>query len=289
MWFWLAFGSAVLGAIDLIYSKHVLKNVSGVLLAWTAFIFTIPLLLIITLIQGVPSFDRVFLLAAASSSVTFIFYKVFFFEYLKKNLASKIIPLTAFSGMFTYLIGVVLLSESIRPIPILGLLSIVFGAYILNADQSKEGLLQPLKLLFSTKGSLWFLMILFLGSTTAVFDKMAIITTLPNDPIFTLLIEQILMGILLTAYLIKKEKAWAANIKQNFRPLMFYSLIFLIAGLPALYGYITGPVALVLGVKRLQIFFALILGYLFLQDKPAKHVWIAAIIMFLGAILIKIG
>ena len=50
-----------------------------------------------------------------------------------------------------------------------------------------------------------------------------------------------------------------------------------------------GPVALVIGVKRLQIFFMLLMGYLFFKDKTTKHIWVATFIMVLGVLMIRLG
>lgn len=290
MWFWLALGSAVLGAVEIIYSKHAVSKVSSTVLAWTLFALSLPPLIIFVALTGVPSINQTFLIAVSLSSIVFIYYKVLMFKALKHNLVSKIIPLTAFSGVFTYALGLVLLSETLRPIPIMGLTFTMIGAYILNADQAREDFFKPIKLLFSDKYSLYFLFAIFLSSTTAVLDKMGVINTKPTNPIFVILIEQIIQSVLLFFFLVNKEQTkWFKEVKTYFWVLLINSLIFLAVGFLVFYAYTDGPVALVLGIKRLQIFLVLILGYIFFKDKPTKHSWIATAIMVLGAILIKVG
>ena len=89
--------------------------------------------------------------------------------------------------------------------------------------------------------------------------------------------------------MIKEKNTWILEIKKNYKILFINSLILQLIGYVVFAAYTTGPVALVLGIKRLQIFFALILGYLFLKDKPTKHTWIASLIMILGTLMIKMG
>jgi drug/metabolite transporter (DMT)-like permease len=291
MWFWLALGSAVIGAIDVIISKKALHKVSAAVLAFCLFALTIPILIYISWREGIPALNSLFFIGAFGSSITFVIAKTITNQVLKQNLISKILPLTAFAGFFTYIFGLLFLSETIRTIPLIGLLSVVVGAYILNADQAKEDLLKPLKLLFLEKESLIYLFAIMLGSLVVILDKWALSNTIPNSPTFTLLIEQIIMSILLGIYMIKREEnTYLREIKNNFGILFLNSVTNLVVGFFIFYAYsLGGSVALVVGVKRLQIFLILLMGYLFFKDKSTKHVWIATAIMILGVLMIKLG
>lgn len=290
MWFWLAFGSAVFGALDVIFNKHLLKKVSAPVLTWSLFTLSIPPLLFIVLKEGIPNLNQLFFLGTIGSSLAFVFSKTITNHTLKNNLLSKVFPLTAFSGIFTYFFGLILLSETIRPMPLIGVMSVILGSYMLNADQAKEDLFKPFKLLFTTKATLFFLIAIMLGSITAVFDKLGLNNTSPMSPAFTMLVEQILMSVILTLYLLRMEsKTWIKELRVNFGMLFLNSILFLIVTFFVFYAYIGGPVVLVLGIKRLQIFFILLLGYFVFKDKPTKHVWIATAIMILGVLLIKLG
>lgn len=290
MWFWLTLGSAIIGAIEVILSKHALRKVSPAVLSWSFFALTLPILIPITFWHGIPSINLLFLIGVSSSSLLFVTGRTIFNDALKQNLVSQILPLTAFSGVFTYIFGLFLLSETIKPIPVIGLFSVIFGSYILNADQAKEDLLKPFKLLFRTRSALLILFAILLGSITAIFDKVGVKNTSPENPTFVIFSEQILQSALMTAYLVRNErKTWIPSLKQNFNLLFLISLMFLGVPFLVMYSYIDGPVALIIGVKRLQIFFILIMGYIFLKDKPTKHSWIATMIMILGVLMIKLG
>lgn len=104
-----------------------------------------------------------------------------------------------------------------------------------------------------------------------------------------LLSEGFFMTVFLTIYLVRTEKGWLKDLKNNFVFLLIISLIYTLATYLIFFGFLGGPVALVSTVKRLQIFFVLILGYLFLKDKPPKHAWLATAVMIAGVLLIKLA
>lgn len=289
MWFWLAFSASIIGSIDVILNKHCLKNVSALVLSWALFTLPLPFLLFFAIKGGVPSLTQLFYVGAIGSSLAFVFSKTITSGVYKKNNLSKIFPLTSFAGIFNYVLGLLFLSETIRPIPLLGLFTVIVGSYFLNLDQAKEGFLKPFKMLFANKTSLLFLFSMFLNSLTSIFDKIGITNTHPTSPIFTLFVENVLMSILLTGYLCKKQPGWFRELKTNFSSLLINSGVYQMKSLVVFTAFIGGPVALVMGIARLQIFFILLLSYFFFKDRPSKHVWFASFIMALGVLLIKLG
>lgn len=196
------------------------------------------------------------------------------------------LPLSAFSGIFTYIFGLLFLSEHIAFLPLIGLLVVVIGSYILNAELARESIFKPFTILFSEKESLFYLLSLLIVSGCGVFDKIAI---RQSTPAMTILVENIVMLSLLTPYLLAREKNWVTSLKQNSRVLIFNSYIFALVALLVFYAFNDGPIALVVSVKRIQIFFILILSILFLKEKVHKHIWYASLLMAVGVVFIKLG
>ena len=87
----------------------------------------------------------------------------------------------------------------------------------------------------------------------------------------------------------KKDKQWMTDLKNNFWTLSLNGIAYMALSLLFMYGITTGAVALVSGVKKLEVFFVLIFGWLLFRDKPKKVVWIGSLIMLLGVILIKLS
>lgn len=289
MWFWLSLASAILGAVDILFNKKTLKHVSPVVLFWAQNAFSIPLLLLFILKVGIPIISDKFYFVVIGSAITWAIGKVMYNHGLKSHLISQIIPLTSFGVIFTYFFGLLFLGQNIKLIPMLGLFSVIVGSYVLNVDQAREDILKPFKLIFGNTIVIIFLVGMLLTSMTAIFDKLSLENTFPSSVLFVILVENILETAIATPYLLFREKnTWIKEVKQNFGLLLLNSFVLLVIGFLIFNAYtLDGPVALVLGVKRLQIIFALLLGYLFLKDKPTKHSWLASLIMIAGTLMIK--
>ena len=124
---------------------------------------------------------------------------------------------------------------------------------------------------------------------TTIFDKIGLRNIQPVNQSFLLLMENILTVILLGVYMTGKDKNWVKELKTNFWTLSLNGVAYMALSLLFLYGITTGAVALVSGVKKLEVFFVLLLGWFLFKDKPKKEVWVGSLIMLVGVILIKLG
>jgi len=288
MWFWWALTAAVFAAISVILTKKALKNVSASLVAWVLFSLNTPILVLIAFKNGTTEVNRLFFLGAIGSASIFAIAKTMRLAAIKQSLLSKIAPLATFNALFTYLLALIFLSEKIKLIGVVGLLLITMGAYILNAEKLGKDLLRPFKLLFAEKASVLFILGTVLTSISAIFDKISVTNTFPTNPSLTLLMENVVISIILLIYLQKKKQGWITELKDNFKLLILTSLIYMLAVIAVFSAFAIGPVALVIGIKQLQLFFVLLLSYFAFQDKPTKHSLLASAIMVIGVILIKL-
>ena len=124
---------------------------------------------------------------------------------------------------------------------------------------------------------------------TSIFDKYGLKNIQPVNQSFLLLLENIMTTILIGSYMTKKDQKWITNLKNHFWSLCLNGVVYTILALLFLYGITTGAVALVSGVKKLEVFFVLVLGWLLFGDKPKRGVWIGSLIMLVGVALIKLG
>ncbi|MBI3366329.1 DMT family transporter [Candidatus Roizmanbacteria bacterium] len=289
MWFWFAVLTGVFSAVSVILNKRALYNVSAVLVSWTLFVLPLPFLFIIVLRKGIPQINTMFIIGVIVSSVIYAVTKTISLHSIKNNFLSKIFPLTAFGTLFSYIFALIFLGEKINPIPLFGLFMIIIGSYILNVDSAKENILLPLKLLVTHKESFMFILAMGFTSITGIFDKLGITNTTPNNAFFVLFIEDIILSVLLSIFLLKQEKNWFHDLRKHFWLLLVGSIIYTGVALFFLEGIITGKVALVGGIKKLEILFVLTLSYLFFKDKPSNQTWIGTIVMLIGVVLIKLG
>ena len=289
MWFWYAIFSALVSAVSIILNKKALKNVNASLVSWSLFAFSIPFLIYPAFKDGWPKLNTVFWIAITASVVSFAYAKTLTLKSLKGSLMSEIVPLAFFMVLFNYLFGLIFLSESLRLIPIIGLIFVIVGGYFLKVEEAKEDILKPFKLLLTNKESRAYLLAMIIMPLTSIFDKYGLKNIQPVNQSFLLLLENIMTTILIGSYMTKKDQKWITNLKNHFWSLCLNGVVYTILALLFLYGITTGAVALVSGVKKLEVFFVLVLGWLLFGDKPKRGVWIGSLIMLVGVVLIKLG
>lgn len=203
---------------------------------------------------------------------------------------SEVVPLAFFSVLFQYVMGLIFFAEKIKPVPVLGLILIIIGGYLLKVEEVREGLFKPFKVLVTNKNALMYLLAMILFAVSSVFDKAAMMNMKPLNQSFYLLLGNTLITIMIGLYMSKMDLKWISNIKGNFWVLFGSAFAYVIVSLAYLYGITTGgALALVSGVKKIEVFFVLIFGLLLFGDKPKKGVWIGCLIMLAGVFLTKLG
>jgi len=98
----------------------------------------------------------------------------------------------------------------------------------------------------------------------------------------------IISSILLIGYSIVRKKQVTREFKTKFGSLFIASMIYMILVLLVYSGFASGPIALVSGVKKLELLFVLLFSWIFFRDKPSKHTFLASICMLLGIVCMKI-
>jgi uncharacterized membrane protein len=290
MWFWYAIFSALVSAISIILNKKALKNINASLLAWSLFAFSIPILIYPALKDGWPTLNLTFVIATLLSVLIFTFTKTLSLRSLKNSKhISEIIPLAFFSVFIQYILGLVFLNEKTKLLAFFGLTLIIFGGYYLNIQEAKEDLLRPFKIIFADKDSFYYLLAMLIIPVSSLFDKVGLLNIRPINQSFLLFWENLLTTILLTGYMTHKDRHWLKDLKTNFIILLSNGVIYVSMVMLFFYAITTGSLALTTGIKRLEILFALLIGWFLFKDKPKKEVWIGSLIMLLGVILIKIG
>ena len=290
MWFWYAIISALTSALSVLLNKKALYKVNASLVSWTLFAFSLPFLIYPSFKNGIPSLNYMFWLSALGSVIVFTFAKTLSLKSLGKGLMSEIVPLAFFSVLFQYIFGLIFFAEHLSLLTIAGLILIIGGGYILKVEEAKEDWLKPFKLLFTNKHAMYYLIAMILMTVSSVFDKTAMLNMKPINQSFYLLLGNIISTIIITFYLSKNNMKWVSDVKKNFWVLFTSAFAYVIVSLAYLLGITTGgALALVSGVKKLEVFFVLIFGMILFGDKPKKSVWLGSLIMLLGVILIKLG
>lgn len=290
MWFYIALLTSLVGAVEVIITKKLVKGVGASVLTWATLVLATPIIFLFALKDGIPQLNNLFVIGVAGSVLFYTASQVMGFKAMRMANLSAVYPLASLGSIFTLFVALLPpLSEKPSLLAIVGVFITLAGAYILNVTKAKEGLLVPIKSLLRDKASLLMIASVLFGSVVIVFDKFAINNTLPQNTTFTLLIENfmVILGMLPILYI--RNKNFYHQITSNSKLFLLLGLLNAAATILAFTAIGGGNVGLVATILKTQILFVLLFSYVTFKDRPKLETLIGSMIMILGVVLIKTG
>ncbi len=287
MWFPLSLFFALWTSISLLIVKKMTRKLHPQTILLTGGLFVLPFMFVLVLLTGgIPnvsqSFYKFMLTAGLLDVVAFISST----WAIKLSEISLVAPLAAFGPVFTTLAAAVVLKEIPSLIKFIGIIVIVLGAYLLNLNDIKLGILDPFKKLFSDRGAKLFFFANFIWGLTPILQKQAIFQMSPTVPLFASFFGVIIVILFLIPLSINK-------VKQDGVIVMNYLWLFIILGLFSSLSQLAAFTAFSLtnlgystAIFKLSIFFSVIFGGVFLKEKRFKERVFGAVVMLIGTILL---
>ena len=290
MWFYIAIITSIISAISVIFNKKILKGVSPSILTWCTLVLSTPFIAIFAIKEGIPSFNLLFLVGIVGSVLFYTVSKIIQFRAMKIADLSEIYPLISLGPIFTLIIALLPpLNERPSILAVFGILITLFGVYFLNIRNAKEGILKPVKQLFSNKVSMLMILSIVIDSVVIIFDKFAINNTVPQNTTFVLLSENILVIIGLLPILYLNNRSFLKQIFNNKKLFIVLGILNAISTILAFSAVGGGDVGIISTILKVQLLFVLLFSYIFFKDKPKIETIIGSIVMIVGVVLIKIG
>lgn len=204
-----------------------------------------------------------------------------------KNLEiSKALPMLVLTPGFVALFAFIILGESLKLIEVFGMVLLLVGTYILQL-KGRTKILDPARRLLDRRGNYYILSALLIFTVTSILDKALLKNfKLPLNAFFGF--QHLFFAIVfmfLTAIHFRD-----VDLKKSFK--FSGKLIGLLAIMTIVYRYSylyavkIAPVSLVLSIKRISVFFAVLIGGLYFRDENLLRRLVATVIMIVGAILI---
>ncbi len=282
---WVIF--AIIGAfVDAAYFvliKKLLKNVDQYVLAGGTFFCSFVLLSLISLIKGVPEIGPGFYSAVLITGVLNVISTILCFEALKITDLSLAVPMLSFTPLFLIFTSFIFLKEFPTICGILGIFLIVVGSYVLNTTTDSKKLFDPFKQMFRDKGVFYMLIVAFLFSISANFDKLVVIN---SDPFFGSSMVYLLLAVSFLAISFKKSRNVNLTYKENFFSFFLIGLIIVIGTVAVNIALNMQIVSYVISLKMLSILFSVLLGGLIFKEDNIIKKSLGALIMLAGLILI---
>jgi uncharacterized membrane protein len=287
-WFLLAIISAVFSAAAAIFQKKILFNIEALdfslILSFFNVILSIPFLINVNYAALSSSNLLVLYLKSILGALAFLCVMLS----IKNMEISKALPLLALTPGFVAIFAFVFINDSLSFLQVFAILLLLSGTYILET-RSGQKLLDPFKVFVKSKNHHYVVFALILFTTTSIIDRL-LLYRYQLSPNAFIGFQHIFFAVnFLIIYLIFKKNI-IRLFKLNSKYLWY--LVILISILTVVYRYTEilavkiAPVAMVLSVKRISIFFAVLIGGKIFKEKNLLIKTIATVLIIAGIILI---
>jgi len=205
-------------------------------------------------------------------------------------------PLLTFNPAFTLLLAWPALGEVPGLRQTTGVAVVLLGAYLLDVEEARTGLLAPLRLLLHRPGTLLAIAASVLWGTTTVLEKLAIDHVTPPSGRAVALIGTFLLVALLTPGAFRSTRAEepprAKGPRQGLRahPRALTAAV-LLAGVAPLFGFTAialGLVGYVTALFKLSAVLTIVWARVFLHEGQMRERLLGASVMLVGGVLVAV-
>ena len=292
---------ALIAAISTALTDTLLKwrfsDLGPVEMALMRFLSPIPLLLPLLFITRVPclgpGFWQVVLVLVPLEYLAMITYM----KALRSSEMSLSIPMLAFSPSLIILTGWLILGETVSLRGFSGIMSTVFGAYLLHLKVkkgAKQDILAPFRSLFTHTGSRYMFVVAAIYSITSCLGKKAILYSSPTffAPFYFSLVGSTFAAV----FSISTRGAVIGNIVQHVKrshgkALEVWTIISIgLLQTAMVYSHMMAisltSAAYMITVKRTSLLFSILMGGLFFSERPIWPRFAGGVFMILGVFLV---
>lgn len=284
-WFILSLLCAFFSASADALSKKSLAKSNEYLVAWVHVGFAMPFLLLLFPFIEIPRLDIHFFTVVIVLLPLEITALILYTKAIKLSPLSTTLPFLALSPVFMIFTSNLILGERLDKSGITGIFLTAAGAYLLNINTTRQGILAPFKAIRRERGSLYMIIVAFIYSITSNLGKMAI---LHSSPLFFAAVYFPILSVILFPVLMWKNHG---NVKQLFSQPALFGLI----GLMVAFAVITHLVAVsiievpyVISVKRTSLLFGIMYGAFWFKEKNIRERLAGGIVMIIGVAIITL-
>jgi len=284
MWIPLALTTAVAFALSGSYAKALSKRAHVFVITWAMITLSLPCTALYLAHQGIPQVSPEFWRAAATSILINLLAVTLQVKALSLSPLSLTVPFLAFTPLFMVLTGWMILGEVPDTKGIAGIVLIVAGAYAVNLDRIRGGVLAPIRAIASEPGSRLMLLVALIWSVSAAFDKVA---TVSSSAAFYTVFFSIVFGILYVPWLV--TGLIRTPLTRGVVPRLFaLSLIEAVMILSQWTAIGMALASYVIAIKRAGMVLSVGLGYLFFRERHIAARLLGSALMVAGVLAISL-
>lgn len=286
MWLLLSLITASAESLKNVVAKKGTAKFNPLIVTWAWLTFSLPLLLPILFIVGMPYLDRVFWLAFGIRLILDTIALILYTNSLKLAPLSLSLPMLTFSPLIILINSFFINRELPSTIGIMALTLILIGSYLLNFSRQNKDIFSPFKAVVANKGVLMMLGVAVLWGFNGSLHKLAINH---SNPWFYAAFGALVLAIIFTplAYFSSPSQFKAVFTKNGLKALVPVGILDAVAILPQWLAFTMTYAAYVIAIKRLSILFSTLLGAYYFQEK-IKDKLLPIILMVIGVIILAL-
>jgi len=284
VWVPLAAVTAVAFALSGTYAKALSSRAHVYAITWAMMTLTLPWSAALLALDGVPTVRPGFYSAALASVVLNMVSMTLEVKALSVSPLSLTVPFLAFTPLFMLATSYLVLGEVPDAKGVAGIVLVAAGAYAINLEKVRGGLLCPLKAIAREPGSRIMLLVALLWSVSAVYDKKA---TLASSPAFYTTFFAAAAGVLYAPALVVGLRR--KPVGREMVPRLF--LLGLVCAVMVLSQFAALRLALasyVIAVKRSGMLLSVVLGRVLFKERSLAVRLLGAALMIAGVVTISL-
>jgi drug/metabolite transporter (DMT)-like permease len=284
MWVPLSIVTAVAFAASGSYAKALARRTHIFVVSWSLIVLALPWAAVALARQGIPEIGDRFLWAALVSVVLNMVSVSLQVKALSISPLSVTVPFLAFTPLFMLATSAIVLGEIPDAKGLAGIILVVLGAYTIHLDRVRGGFLEPFRAIARERGSLLMLVVAFIWSWTAVYDKVAVVA---SSPAFYTSFFCVTFGILYAPFLIfgaRKSRPGRGLVPRLFL-LGAIGALMILSQLAAIQWTLA---SYVIAIKRSGMILSVVLGHFLFKEEHLRARLAGAVLMTLGVVVLSL-
>ncbi len=285
LWLPLAFLTALSESLKDVFGKITLAKNDVYIVAFALRLFALPLILPFLFFIEIPALNKAFFIALFCGGLLNMATTVLYMKAIKYSDLSISVPFLTFTPLFLLITSPLIVGEFPNGWGVVGVLFIVFGSYVMNLKLKQKTIWEPFRMLISEKGPRYMLVVAFLWSISANFDKMGIVN---SSSLFWTVSISIFLTILMLVLALLKSRQHFKQLQTNFTSLLPVGLFTATSLIFQMTAVGMTLVAYVISIKRTSALISVIFGYFIFKEKGIRSRIIGTIIMLIGVLIIAL-
>lgn len=282
MWVIYAVLNPFIDASRNVFSKKASLHVDSLVVSWVNNF--VPSLLFLPVVFFIElKFNQQFIISVIISGTINTAAAILYHRAISKGEISVVVPMLSFTPLFLLVISPIIVGEFPTSKGFIGIILIVVGSYLLNVNLKEKGILFPLKSLMKNKATRYMLIVAFIWSISANFDKKGIEA---SSILQYILFINLFVTIGTTIFVISKGKFSLQSVWRERKNLFFVGALTSLGYFVHMTALAMTLVAYVIALKRTSGMITVVLGYLILKEQNIKERLLGSTIMFLGVLFI---